>query len=251
MNNPLFPLVLILIVLLGVWLGIFGPLPVSFWVSLQPWQTLIAATIALLAAGIAWWNTTRILRNTEKLDRQHRAQKQSALRAVLPLALSEVVTYAADSAGLLANLHRNCQNRVLMHGQRHSLTFTQLPGDLITTLAEFIEFSDDLDVSLFKNLLRRIQVQQSRFRSLAADLQRPHGTTSASWIEQIILDTAAIYGGAVAAFDYARQERDELPNDVTWQGVRTALNVMGLWRNNMPTVHTIIDRRERTSSGPK
>jgi hypothetical protein len=82
MSNPLVPLVLIFIVLLGVWLGIFGPLPASFWVRLQPWQTLVAATIAILAAGVAWWNTTRTLRNTAKLDRQRRAQKQAALRAV-------------------------------------------------------------------------------------------------------------------------------------------------------------------------
>jgi len=208
--------------------------------------------IAVLAAGIAWWNTTRTLRNTEKLDRRRRAQKHAALRAVLPLALSEITRYAADHAKILAALRGQCQNGVLVHaGHQFSMGPVQVPGDIIATFAEFIEFSDDHDVTLFKSLLRGIQIQQVRFRSLIEDVGQTHGTTTVQWIEQIILDTATIYAGAAAAFEYARGEQDDIPEGMMWKGVRTALNVMGPWQNIMPSVHATIDRREQSSPGPK
>jgi hypothetical protein len=64
MCDPWFPIALMLIVLLGVWLGIFGPFVTDVVANgilstIKDWQTLAGASIALVAAWIAWTNVTR------------------------------------------------------------------------------------------------------------------------------------------------------------------------------------------------
>ena len=104
--------------MLGVWLGIFGPIiddaaakgPIE---TPKQWQTIIAAMIALLAAFIAWKNTNRQIENANNLERQRQARKRAALRAVLPLALSSVADYAQKSAKFLRALHGLCIDETL------------------------------------------------------------------------------------------------------------------------------------------
>src|ERR1700731_1639960 len=100
-RDPWFPIALMLLVVFSAWLGVFGPLPHGFWAELQKWQTLVGAMVALSAAGIALWNTTRSLRQAQTLEQNRRDRKHAAVRAVLPLALAEISGYAEKSAYLL------------------------------------------------------------------------------------------------------------------------------------------------------
>jgi hypothetical protein len=153
--------------------------PLTILDSIEPWQTSIGAVIALCAAGLAFWNTTRTLRNSEKLEIQRRRQKQIALRAVLPLALSEIAGYAVSVGRTLSELHSSCVDGVLVHASAVPVTFDTAPRVVISILADFIEYSDQLDVQLFAHLIRRIQVQQARLGALSRDIARSHGSTSA------------------------------------------------------------------------
>ena len=72
MRGPWFPAILILIFLLGTWLGIFGPLPNGFAAWLQSWQTLASALVASIAAVIAFRNTSRCLQRAESLEKHRR-----------------------------------------------------------------------------------------------------------------------------------------------------------------------------------
>src|SRR5947209_18563583 len=99
-KDPYFPIFLMLVPVLAVWLGLAGPLfadfqTAGFWTVIHGWQTLVAAVIAIVAAVVAWWNTSRQLRQVAALERARRSRKQAALRAVLPLALSEISNYAS------------------------------------------------------------------------------------------------------------------------------------------------------------
>jgi len=225
--------------------------PLTILDLIEPWQTSIGAAVALCAAGLAFWNTTRTLRNSERLEIQRRRQKQIALRAVLPLALSEIAGYATSIGKTLFELHRSCVDRVLVHASAVPVTFDAAPRDVISIIADFIEYSDQLDVQLFVHLIRRIQVQQARLGSLSRNIARSHGSTSAYDIEHHIVDCAAVYAGAVAAFDYARQEMEILPSDIVWKNVRSGLKNMGLWQSTAPTVHQVVDRLEQNSNGPR
>lgn len=53
MRDPWFPIAWMLVILLTIWFGIVGPLPVGFTAWLQQWQTLVAAVVASGAAYIA------------------------------------------------------------------------------------------------------------------------------------------------------------------------------------------------------
>jgi hypothetical protein len=223
----------------------------TFWDTIEPWQSLMGAMVALCAAGIAVWNTTRSLRNAEKLELQRRLQKKVSLRAVLPLALSEISGYAITNGETLSGLYNACVNGVLVHAGLSVPTFGGVPSDVIAAFANFIEYSDNLDVQLLVRLLRRIQVHQARTRSLADNIRRQHGSTGAYQIQLLMIDCAAIYAGAAVAFDYARGEEEVLPKDIIWKNVRSGLNNMGLWKAQMPSVHQIIDRLEVKSEGPK
>jgi hypothetical protein len=111
MRDPWFPIILILIVLLAVWLGIAGPLPEGFPAWLQKWQTLAAALVASIAAYIAFRNTSRTLNHAEKLESNRRNRKHAAVRAVLPLALAQVTGYAERSARALNELMGRMRRR--------------------------------------------------------------------------------------------------------------------------------------------
>ncbi len=72
-----------------LWTGLVvlvdGPGDFAAW--LHKWQTLagaiVASIVATTAATIAFHNTTRSIRNAEKLETWRRKRKHAALRAVL------------------------------------------------------------------------------------------------------------------------------------------------------------------------
>jgi hypothetical protein len=219
--------------------------------DIQPWQTLIGGGIALLAALLAYWNTTRAVRNARKLELWRRSRKHAALRALLPLALSEISDYAERTIRPLNVLYDHCVDGSLVHAGVAAPDFERVPSDVIRSLSDFIEYSDDADVQLFVRLIRRIQVYQARLRSLTSKLEDHDETSNESWIETMMLQGATIYAGAAAAFDYGRGKTDNLPKDADWAGVRSALKNLGLWDFEVPKLHELISKYEEAGAGPE
>lgn len=257
MRDPWFPIIVMLVVILVIWLGIDGPLFASvewakFGDGVYRWQTLIGASVALLAATIAWINASRQIRHVAELEVKRRSRKQMALRAVLPLGLSAISEYAEKTSGALNSLRMQCVEGALPD-EVEIVKFPNVPSDTIETMAEFIEFSDDLNVRLFEKLLARIQVQSARISDLASRLgaKSGRGVIQRHSIEGYIIDAASIYAGAAAAYDYARQETEKLPSDITWDSVRSALRNMYRWKGDIPGIYEKIDRFAEKSSGPK
>lgn len=229
----------------------------QFIEAIKPWQPLIGSILAiaaaLLATLFAWKNVGRQIQHAGNLEKQRRSRKQMSVRAVLPLALSAISDYAQGIAQALHGLLEQCVGGSLpVHIKVVVGNFPSTPIDTIRNLAEFIEYSDDLDINLFENLLARIQILSARVRDLAADIDDPdHGQTIlARWIETNIIQTASIYAGVAQAYGYARRRTEDLPNDVTWDNVRHALRSMRLYDDIVPTVFKIIDERSEQSSGP-
>jgi hypothetical protein len=78
-SDPWFPITILLVVLLGVWLGIAGPVlddvaARGFWGTLKEWQTLVGASIAVGAAFTAWHNVTRQLHMTARMREEDRME---------------------------------------------------------------------------------------------------------------------------------------------------------------------------------
>ena len=241
MRDPWFPVVCIFIIAVVTWLGIVGPLPNTFAVVLEKWQTLIAAFVALIAAYIAFQNTSRTLRNSRRLEKKRRSRKHAAVRAVLPLALSQIVEYAQHSAISL-------DKAVSAPGQ---ISFSelprQLPRDTLGTLAEFIEYSPKQNASLVEYLVAWIQIHNSRVRSLVIGqtMSTRHNVVSG------IVDAAAIFAAANALFDYARRCANQPPRNLTWVHVRDAVFLIGgLSHATQDAIDEFISQKEKSSKGP-
>jgi hypothetical protein len=238
--------------MLAVWLLVVLPMVYStpgFLTLLQSWQTLISAMVALVAAGVAYWNTNRLVRQAEELEAVRRSRKHAALRAVLPLALSKVVDYAEGSAHRLQDLLQKCADESLPRGAatpEHHLK--PLPSDTLQTLRDFIEYSDQLNVAVLESTLAWIQIHEARVRDL---VEPPPGRiTTRTSIESSIVDAATIYAGAAVTFDYARRRGAGLPGSLSWDAVRSGLSNMQLWEDQYPRLHQILNGRQRHWTSP-
>jgi hypothetical protein len=165
-DRPGIPVALLLIVLLGIWLGILGPLPTGFAAWLQSWQTLLAATVASVAAYIAFQNTSRTLAHAESLETNRRKRKHAAVRAVLPIALSQVNGYAEKPAKALSALVEKCEGDELPVGSAKDSLIEPLPPETLKILADFIEFTDAGNLEVLESTLARIQIHDARLRGL-------------------------------------------------------------------------------------
>ena len=251
-RDPWFPIALVLTTVLGMWLVSLGPLPFDVWASIQKWQTLIAALVALIAASIAYWNTTRTLSHNEDLERRRRTRKHAAVRAVLPLALSQVTQYAEQSARGLNDLVGQCVGPTLPLMAAPDTLVQSLPPDTLKALTDFIEYSDEVDIAIIESTVAWIQIHDARLRDIIKRNRDPNniGGVARAEIEASIIDAATIYAGVAAVFEYARRRGTQLAHDLPWEGVRGALRNMRFWDDEHPRVYQIIAGREHHSAGP-
>ncbi|MCP3477621.1 hypothetical protein NLM33_46560 [Bradyrhizobium sp. CCGUVB1N3] len=252
MRDPWFPILLILIVLVTVWLGIFGPLPDGFAKWLQGWQTLIGASVAVVAATIAYWNTNRSLAHSEKLETRRRRQKQTALRAMLPLALAQVGAYAEQTAKALQTLITQCDQETLPFDVVQVDFVKPLPSETLKSFSEFIEYSDEMSVDVIASTVAMIQIHDSRLRGILQDNHDPSRSRVIvrSDLERSIVDGTIIYAGGSSGFNYARRRQDSWPDELTWDEVIRALRNMGFFDDEHPRLHEDVERRATQSRGP-
>jgi hypothetical protein len=252
MRDPWFPIALILIVLFGSWLAIIGPLPgeVSAWIA--KWQTLLGTGTALLAASIAVRNTNRSIQHASELETNRRRRKQSALRAAMPIALAQLSDYAERSARNLGDLVNQCVNEALPQMVAKDSHLESPPNEALKAFADFIEYSDAIDVAVIEATTAWLQIHNSRVRTLIKDNRDPSGSRSVvrAQLEASMIDAASIYAGAASAYDYARRREAQLPHSVRWDAVGRALNNMGFWEDDYPRLHAILAAREKKSAGP-
>jgi hypothetical protein len=132
--------------------SLFGAVtaPAAFVAWLHEWQTLLGATIAALAIFAALYNSTRAIRHADSLEMRRRTRKHAALRAMLPLALPDVTNYAQSSAHARRDLRAECAGGTLPPNTIQGNVGPQLPSNTLTVLADFVEYSDTIDVTVLE-----------------------------------------------------------------------------------------------------
>jgi hypothetical protein len=220
--------------------------PLDWLETAKQWQILIASCVAIIAALIAWYNTSRTLKANANLEAKRRSQKHAALRATLPLSLSEISSYCSLTARVLETLWGHCVEGALPREGQLKPTFPAMPSETLKAFADFIEYSDHLDTSLFRQMLARLQVNRARIQDLLLSFDDDAQDTIILEInlEEYILDVAAIYAAAAAAFDYGREKANTLPIEITWDRVRSALRNMKIWDHDIAELYETIERRE-------
>jgi hypothetical protein len=125
-----------------------------------------------------------------------------------------------------------------------------LPTETLKTLADFIEYSDNVDVGILESTVAWIQIHDSRLRAIVEANRPGAGPVVRSDIEARIVDAASIYAGVGAFYDYARRRQSHLPHILSWDAVTAALRNMRFWDDEHPRIHAIVTRRERRDAGP-
>lgn len=219
---------------------------------LSRWQTLIAGLMALAAALVGVVYLHRQIRQTEKLEGARRARKLAAVRAVGPLALSTMIEYSVQCTEVLKDLHRQCgTNPALPPSGVVTPAIPPVPQEPVSVLSEFIEFSRPADVDLIEELMRDIQVQQSRLRGTASNIANPSMMVTKRNIEEYLIDAGLIYAKASASFNFFRRRAEKLPTDITWDQVRSGLRNMFVYDTSYPDVYARIDQLAAQSTGPR
>lgn len=256
MRDPWFPLVVILAVLICSWLGIFGPLDAGLkaWSDwLHKWQTLASALVAVGAAAVAYWNTNRLIRNSNAAESRGRRQKLAAARARLPLALTEVCAFARASMSTLCNLASHSQQldtTTYVPAERATeLAKAKLSGQVLEPMMQVIEFAgDDLDPTLFTQLAAWAQIHEARTGGLRDE--NSNGPIARDRIIALMLDTASLHAGAAIGLEYARRREECLPRQLRWKDVSDSVGAMNVSRFDFPELWILIDERRKHSVGP-
>lgn len=201
---------LLFTVILVVWLGVAGPLlgdvaGQGLYSVLKDFQGFIAASVALMAAALAYANTTRSIKSSEGLEQARRNAKKHSLRATLPLVLTEIHDYSAHNLDGLIDLHSALDaNGALIHA-KSPLVVAGVPTAGINALSGFIEYATAEESVFLKRIIQRIQIHHSRVASLASSMKLdPSAVITRHWIEANILDAAGIIALSDAVYEYGR-----------------------------------------------
>jgi uncharacterized membrane protein len=235
---------LVVTVLAMMWLGI-----VAFAPWLHEWQTLVAALVALFAAVIAFHNTTRSLRQTAEQETIRRGRKHAARRAVLPVALAQVLDYAQNSARVLNQLAIQCEHAPLQQLARDTAPqglIQRRPPETLKALADFIEYADTVNVVVLEDTVAWMQIHNSRVRRLVERNRDPTQIVVRREIMDSVVDAAMLYAGASSVMQYSRRQSEQLPQTVPWPQVNAALINMGVWTDQY---EAIVTRREGLRDG--
>jgi hypothetical protein len=198
--------------------------PKSFVAWLDHWQTLVGAGIAIpffLGAIVVptWQESSRLRR------------RFTALRATMPLTLSEVVAYALNSAKAL----RPCRTA----GGVNKLFITRfirppIPEGLVGSLERIIEAIPNRKViNRLALMIGEMQVLDSRMSGLRTEEHEGH------YLDVMMIQAGTIHAQASSLFSFARRSRKRV-RALPWSDVVTGLHVAEIRAAYHPDVFGLI-----------
>lgn len=196
------------------------------------WQTQTAGAFALLAALIGALAIYRQTRNARLLDEARRERRAVALRAALPLVLAEVAEHAEKTARDLAEWHGRLDMWQALMDSASLMTphrFQQMRPGLLEAIPEYMEVCNSTHQGDVALLLRVLQIQQSRLRTLEnATEPGSMSIVTRPQIEGNIIDAAEVFARCERLIEYAREQGDRPPKRISADDVCRALFLMGL-----------------------
>jgi hypothetical protein len=100
--------------------------------------------------------------------------------------------------------------------------------------------------------LARIQVQSARISDTYETIRSADSTLIIIKhnIESYLIDTAMIYAGASALFDYSRRRKSELPTEISWDDVRKVFFTYHFDNDDYPSLLEHVSLIEKGGSKP-
>jgi hypothetical protein len=171
--------------------GIIGPI----WVA-----PTVTATGVVVAAWAAVWQQYRI----DRRERAQRLRKETAARALMSAALSEICVYAQDCAAKIATLYENVGTA---RSAWRSVPTARFPIEAIKMLRDCIEHTDGDAAAPIIALIKTLQIQHSRVREL---FTKDADTVAYSYeCNMYLSDAIEVHADASGLFYYARSQKPE------------------------------------------
>lgn len=200
------------------------------------WVQAVGSIAAIIAAiWIAQWQAHLQRQKDDELRRR----RETAVRAVTPLALTKLCGWATATTKAWRDAAAIMQDQPIgrpgLHGEggaaAAAVTFGTAPDDAIRDVQAMIEASSAETAKPYVALLQVLQVQQTRALGYAADVGNPMGGLSAYYCLSQVIATAEVYARASELFDHARDQEAEDSTLVARREITRALLASGIYEN--------------------
>jgi hypothetical protein len=231
--------------MLGIFLGLFiksmlrNPSISHLITLLFLWQTEVAAAFAFAAAGIGAAVILHQTQEQQNADQRQRKRTANAIRASLPLVLSELSDYEASCAKSLEIL---LPPLVTGRVAQQTLHFPSLSVGLVSQITEWIAVSEEAEGEAFVHLLHRLQIQQARLRDMSARALGKNGTMPTNHeVIKAIMAASAIHARCGRLFPFARRAQTLADASISSQQVKDSVFLIGISNAFDPQLEKLID----------
>lgn len=238
----------LLVFLLGVGIGVCS-WDIATASSLEKWQTMIGAFVALIAAFIGGGFLTKQIRMAWRIEEEKRRRKVLAARSVLPVALSALADYSMTCGTRLQELFWETyaaeqsrkdssakddgsenENAVSAASDGTKPLFPPVPTELIPLFKEIIEHAPESETVSFRMVISDMQLLSANLRDI----------TSCSIGMSPNLGSFAVYCAGLYArcdvlFPYARFESEDTSRTPSREDVSEALVFFGFHKEQPQT----------------
>ena len=183
-----------------------------FWKTVQQYQTLISAGVALFAAYLAVWNVSRQLKQIRATNEEARSRKASASRSMLSMSLSQIIESQVTILSRFQQIWLSADEQKEVFDKRPEFVQNDPGLESMRSIFELIENGDKILLCYLSEIVHKIQIQKSRLKIYAPenDITQISAITRSDIVRDI-LDSLEIIVLLENLFDYARRKTERIP----------------------------------------
>jgi hypothetical protein len=208
-------------------------------VIIYNFQTLITGAMALVGAVWTVVTINKQIRQANTLEAERRARKHLVARAMSANSLSSLTAYSEQCLTILSTLASATGTQTI-----EAVTMDEIPpipSEALLTLGQCLEFGDEPIRKDIESLIHKLQIQQSRLRSLKSWLGDEDKLVVRSNVLDFKIDALEIYARCAKLFLYSRGQSDFKTGEPTSDDLISAAQNCGFWGD--PKICEAIKRR--------
>ena len=240
----IIPLVILYVIgMLGFWAPSYVP-PIAALAKggvNQEWLgfigNLIAGIFTLIAAFIAWFAVQAQIKTQQRLIEEARAKKEFAARAVLPLSLSALHTYASHCIAALDQLPDPISSGTIFAAPK-------LPINDVQEIRDAMESMSDVPAKQLAETLQFLQIQHARLIDVEDEVR--DGTLTSYSRQRRMIDALDLNAMIDRSYIYARGNNYKAPRAAAVE-LRTAFDIHRISDIDYPLILDEVEKRTPTS----
>jgi hypothetical protein len=226
------PIYIASIILFLIAIHIFAAAPTipKFGRWLYDWQDLVAGVLALVGAYWAVMGIRQQIDVSERHEQMRLRRQHNAVRATLPLTLSGLIEPLRDMMRALDAVRPD----VRANGFTSAFNPPAVPAQYVAELQAVIASTDQRDVIVpISEVIRQIQTLWARVETLRDEREQRRRAGLEMNIDDWIMQAAQIHAIIESLFDYARDESDQGPKEVSWERAESIIFQLGIESRNL------------------